>query len=166
MVGPRQARMVTPVAPPGIIDRPRLLSIVDRRPVVVLVGMAGYGKSTLSALRSKPLTMVDSLPDVLYESAAPLNLDLDNLEHLAASPASTRVVDPVLRWAPTNMRVGIATSRPAAATAAPSLEDRSPPRSHHHLSTRVPSKTWPHAAERRRPVSFASKGALTRTPHQ
>ncbi len=53
MVGPRQARMSTPLPSPGIIDRPRLLSLIDRRPVVVLAGMAGYGKSTLLAAAAR-----------------------------------------------------------------------------------------------------------------
>ena len=162
MVGPRQARMATPLRPPGIIDRPRLSSLIDRRPVVVLVGMAGYGKSTLlaaaarrqrdsgaalwltvddsdrdplrlvsdlitaaslsgldelgadleplraSALRAEPLTLVDALLEVLYDSAVPLTLVLDDLQHLSESKASAHVVDHVLRWAPANMHIAIA----------------------------------------------------------
>ena len=162
MVGPRQARMSTPLPSPGIIDRPRLLSLIDRRPVVVLAGMAGYGKSTLlaaaarrqrdrgaalwltldesdrepvhlvsdlltaaslsgldelgagleplraSALRAEPLTLVDSLLEMLYDTAVPLTLVLDDLQHLAESKDSVRVIDHVLRWAPANMRIAIA----------------------------------------------------------
>ncbi|WP_020144342.1 LuxR C-terminal-related transcriptional regulator [Terracoccus sp. 273MFTsu3.1] len=33
----------------GVIDRPRLVPLLDRRPVAVLAGMAGFGKSTLLA---------------------------------------------------------------------------------------------------------------------
>lgn len=162
MVGPRQARMTTPLPAPGIIDRPRLAQLIDRRPVVVLAGMAGYGKSTLlaaaarrqrgngaalwltvdesdrepvrlvsdlvtaaslsgldalgaaleplraSALRAEPRTLVDALLEVLYDSAVPLTLVLDDLQHLAESKASARVIDHVLRWAPANMRIAIA----------------------------------------------------------
>lgn len=162
MVGPRHARMSTPSPSPGIIERPHLLSLVDRRPVVVLAGMAGYGKSTLlaaaarrqadhgaalwltvdesdrepvhlvsdlltaaglsgldelgagleplraSALRAEPLTLVDSLLELLYDTAVPLTLVLDDLQHLAESKASVRVIDHVLRWAPANMRIAIA----------------------------------------------------------
>ena len=154
--------MSTPSPSPGIIDRPRLLSLIDRRPVVVLAGMAGYGKSTLlaaaarrqqdrgaalwltldesdrepvrlvsdlltaaglsgldelsagleplraSALRAEPLTMVDSLLEELYDTAVPLTLVLDDLQHLSESKASARVIDHVLRWAPANMRIAIA----------------------------------------------------------
>jgi LuxR family maltose regulon positive regulatory protein len=154
--------MSTPLRPPGIIDRPHLLTLIDRRPVVVLAGMAGYGKSTLlaaaarrqsdrgaalwltvdesdrepvrlvsdlltaaslsgldglgagleplraSALRAEPLTLVDSLLELLYDTAVPLTLVLDDLQHLAESKASVRVIDHVLRWAPVNMRIAIA----------------------------------------------------------
>ena len=40
-------RMTPPVPSPGIIDRARLAPLLDGQPVVVLAGMAGYGKSTL-----------------------------------------------------------------------------------------------------------------------
>src|SRR6476469_10030494 len=53
MVGPRQARTSTPLRPPAIIARPHLLTLIDRRPVVVLAGMAGYGKSTLLAAAAR-----------------------------------------------------------------------------------------------------------------
>ena len=46
MVAPRQLRM-TPPAQSGIIDRARLAPLLDGQPVVVLAGMAGYGKSTV-----------------------------------------------------------------------------------------------------------------------
>ena len=49
MVGPRHARMSMPPPAPGAIDRPRLTVLVDQRPVTVLAGMAGFGKSTLLA---------------------------------------------------------------------------------------------------------------------
>src|SRR6476620_9666801 len=48
-VAPRQQRLTPPTASTGIIDRPRLTPLIDGRPVVVLAGMAGYGKSTLLA---------------------------------------------------------------------------------------------------------------------
>src|SRR6478609_11449663 len=162
MTGARQARMTVPVSPPGVIDRAHLMPRLASRPVVVLAGMAGYGKSTLlaaaarrqqdrgaalwltldesdrepvrlvsdlltaaglsgldelsagleplraSALRAEPLTMVDSLLEELYDTAVPLTLVLDDLQHLAESKASARVIDHVLRWAPANMRIAIA----------------------------------------------------------
>src|SRR3954451_10859068 len=47
MVGPRHARMTVPVTSSGVIDRPRLIPLLDGWPVSVLAGMAGFGKSTL-----------------------------------------------------------------------------------------------------------------------
>lgn len=47
MVAPRQLRMTPPAQSPGIIDRARLAPLLDGQPVVVLAGMAGYGKSTV-----------------------------------------------------------------------------------------------------------------------
>jgi len=41
--------MTLPLPSAGVIDRPRLDPLLDRRPVVVLAGMAGFGKSTLLA---------------------------------------------------------------------------------------------------------------------
>ena len=49
MVGLRQARMTPPLPSAHTIGRPRFALFVDQRPVVVLSGMAGYGKSTLLA---------------------------------------------------------------------------------------------------------------------
>ena len=49
MPGPRQARMTLPLPSAGVIDRPRLVPLLDERPVAVLAGMAGFGKSTLLA---------------------------------------------------------------------------------------------------------------------
>lgn len=49
MVGPRHARMTPPVTSAGLIDRPHLMQVLDVRPVTVLAGMAGFGKSTLLA---------------------------------------------------------------------------------------------------------------------
>ena len=49
MPGPRHARMTLPLPSAGVIDRPRLIPLLDRRPVAVLAGMAGFGKSTLLA---------------------------------------------------------------------------------------------------------------------
>jgi LuxR family maltose regulon positive regulatory protein len=49
MVSPRQLRMTPPGASVGIVERSRLLPLLVARPVTVLVGMAGYGKSTLLA---------------------------------------------------------------------------------------------------------------------
>lgn len=162
MVGPRHARMTTPPPSPGIIERVRLAPLLHSRPVVVLAGMAGYGKSTLlgavapklqnggatlwltvddsdrdpvrlvsdlmtaaslsgvdelgaaleslrvPALRAEPLTLVDSLLEVLYEAGVPLTLVLDDVQHLIRSEGSTWVIDHILRWAPANMRVAIA----------------------------------------------------------
>src|SRR6478736_6946585 len=162
MVGPRHARMTAPMPSAHTIDRARLVPLIDHRPVVVLAGMAGYGKSTLlaaasrrqqvkgaaiwlevddsdrapvrlvadlitavglsgieemgadleplraSALRAEPLTLVDSLLEVLYDAAVPLTLVLDDLQHLSESKASAHVVDHVLRWAPANMHIAIA----------------------------------------------------------
>lgn len=162
MVGPRHARMTTPSPAPGTIERVRLAPLLHSRPVVVLAGMAGYGKSTLlgavapqlqdggatlwltvddtdrdpvrlvsdlmtaasltgvdaldatlaslraPALRAEPLTLVDSLLEVLYEAGVPLTLVLDDVQHLVRSDSSTQVIDHVLRWAPANMRVAIA----------------------------------------------------------
>ncbi|HET9633786.1 MAG TPA: hypothetical protein VFP73_15410, partial [Terrabacter sp.] len=53
MVGPRQARMTPPLPSAHTIARSRLAPLVDRRPVVVLAGMAGYGKSTLLAAAAR-----------------------------------------------------------------------------------------------------------------
>lgn len=39
--------MTLPLPSAGVIDRPRLVPLLDRRPVAVLAGMAGFGKSTL-----------------------------------------------------------------------------------------------------------------------
>ncbi|MGN6523290.1 MAG: hypothetical protein ACTHMZ_08850 [Actinomycetes bacterium] len=154
--------MTPPLASAHTIDRPRLVPLIDRRPVVVLAGMAGYGKSTLlaeaarrqqehgvaiwltlddsdrapvrlvsdlvtaagmsnleatgadlaplreSTLRAEPLTLVDSLLEVLYDAAVPSTLVLDDLQDLTGSPASASLVDHVLRWAPANMRIAIA----------------------------------------------------------
>lgn|GEM_PF-2607949 len=47
MVGPRHARMSVPLPSAGAIDRLRLTPLLERRPVTVLSGMAGFGKSTL-----------------------------------------------------------------------------------------------------------------------
>ena len=49
VVGPRQARMTPPETSAGLIDRPHLMQVLDVRPVTVLAGMAGFGKSTLLA---------------------------------------------------------------------------------------------------------------------
>src|SRR4051812_33281897 len=49
MAGPRHARMTVPLPSAGVIDRPRLTPLLDRRPVAVLAGIAGFGKSTLLA---------------------------------------------------------------------------------------------------------------------
>src|SRR6476620_8673119 len=53
MTGARQARMTVPVSPPGVIDRAHLMPRLASRPVVVLSGMAGYGKSTLLAAAAR-----------------------------------------------------------------------------------------------------------------
>jgi LuxR family maltose regulon positive regulatory protein len=49
MVAPRQLRMTPPGASVGLIERPGLVPLMEARPVTVLAGMAGYGKSTLLA---------------------------------------------------------------------------------------------------------------------
>jgi len=49
MPGPRHARMTVPLPSPGVVDRQRLIPLVDQSPVAVLAGMAGFGKSTLLA---------------------------------------------------------------------------------------------------------------------
>src|SRR6478609_4433454 len=49
MVAPRQLRMTPPGASMGLIERPGLVAMVEARPVTVLAGVAGYGKSTLLA---------------------------------------------------------------------------------------------------------------------
>ncbi|WP_323098529.1 LuxR C-terminal-related transcriptional regulator [Intrasporangium sp. YIM S08009] len=144
------------------IDRARLVPLIDHRPVVVLAGMAGYGKSTLlaaasrrqqvngaaiwldvddsdrspvrlvadlitavglsgleelganleplraSALRAEPLTLVDSLLEVLYDAALPLTLVLDDLQDLTGSRGSIQIIDHILKWAPANMRIAVA----------------------------------------------------------
>ena len=69
---------------------------------------AGLEPLRASALRAEPLTLVDSLLEMLYDTAVPLTLVLDDLQHLAESKASVRVIDHVLRWAPANMRIAIA----------------------------------------------------------
>src|SRR5690348_7889382 len=53
MVVPRHARMAVPSLSAHTIDRARLVPLIDHRPVVVLAGMAGYGKSTLLAAASR-----------------------------------------------------------------------------------------------------------------
>jgi LuxR family maltose regulon positive regulatory protein len=161
MVAPRKPRMIAPEPPSGIIDRPRLALLVDERPVTVLAGMAGYGKSTVlaaaarrhrehgaaawltlddtdkdpvrlvgdlvaaaglagvgaltnpveqiraSSLRAEPLALLDTLLESLYDSASPILLALDDVQHLAGSSASTEIIDHLLRWAPTNLRISI-----------------------------------------------------------
>ena len=162
MVGPRHARMTIPSPSAHTIERARLVPLIDNRPVVVLAGMAGYGKSTLlaaasrrqqvkgaaiwlgvddsdrapvrlvsdlvtavglsgleelgtdleplraSALRAEPLTLVDSLLEVLYDAALPLTLVLDDLQDLTGAKGSIQVIDHILRWAPANMRIAVA----------------------------------------------------------
>src|SRR6478735_843131 len=162
MVGPRHARMTAPMPSAHTIDRARLVPLIDHRPVVVLAGMAGYGKSTLlaaasrrqqvkgaaiwlevddsdrapvrlvadlitavglsgieemgadleplraSALRAEPLTLVDSLLEVLYDAALPLTLVLDDLQDLTGSKGSIQIIDHILKWAPANMRIAVA----------------------------------------------------------
>ncbi|TQM57966.1 LuxR C-terminal-related transcriptional regulator [Humibacillus xanthopallidus] len=49
MVVPRQLRMTPPGVSVGLIERPRLATLMEARPVTVLAGVAGYGKSTLLA---------------------------------------------------------------------------------------------------------------------
>ncbi|HET7801494.1 MAG TPA: LuxR C-terminal-related transcriptional regulator [Humibacillus xanthopallidus] len=53
MVAPRQVRMTPPGASAGLIERPGLVPLMDARPVTVLAGMAGYGKSTLLAAAAR-----------------------------------------------------------------------------------------------------------------
>lgn len=47
MTGPRHARLMIPSVATHTIERAGLVPLVDQPPVVVLAGMAGYGKSTL-----------------------------------------------------------------------------------------------------------------------
>ena len=162
MVGPRHARLTAPSPAAHTIERGRLVPFIDHRHVVVLVGMAGYGKSTLlaatarrqqvegaaiwlgvddsdrspvrlvadlitavdlagleelgadleplraSGLRAEPLALVDSLLEVLYQAALPLTLVLDDVQDLTGSPGSIQVVDHILKWAPTNLRIAVA----------------------------------------------------------
>ena len=108
MVGPRHARMTTPPPAPGIIERPRLVPLLHSRPVVVLAGMAGYGKSTLlSAVASRPpaggatlwLTVDDSDRDpVCLVSDLMTAASLSGPDDLVATVESLRV--PALRAEP------------------------------------------------------------------
>ena len=52
--------------------------------------------------------MVDALLEVLYDSAGPILLALDDVQHLSGSTASTAIIDHLLRWVPANLRVVIA----------------------------------------------------------
>ena len=162
MVGPRHARMAVPSPSAHTIERVGLADLIDQRPVVVLAGMAGYGKSTLlaeacrrqqvkgaaiwlgvddsdrapvrlvsdlvtavglsgleelgadleplrsSALRAEPLTLVDSVLEVLYGTALPLTLVLDDLQEITGATGSMQVIDHVLKWAPANMSIAVA----------------------------------------------------------
>jgi len=154
--------MAVPSPASQLIERAHLADVIEDRPVVVLAGMAGYGKSTLladvsrrqqvkgatiwlgvddsdrspvrlvadlvtavslsgieelgadlgplraSALRAEPLTLVDSLLEVLYDAAVPLALVLDDLQDLTGAPGSIQVIDHVLKWAPANLRIAVA----------------------------------------------------------
>jgi LuxR family maltose regulon positive regulatory protein len=153
--------MTPPESSVGLIERPCLVELTEARPVTVLAGVAGYGKSTLlaaaaqrrppggtvwltlddtdkdpvrlvgdlitavtvagiepitdrveqlrvSSLRAEPLSLIDSLLEVLYDSAQSHLLVLDDLQHLAGSGASATIVDHLLRWAPANLRISMA----------------------------------------------------------
>ena len=97
------------------------LDASDRAPVrlvsdlVVAAGMSnleatGADLTPLheSTLRAEPLTLVDSLLEVLYDAAVPSTLVIDDLQHLSGAPTAAALVDHVLRWAPANMRIAIA----------------------------------------------------------
>jgi LuxR family transcriptional regulator, maltose regulon positive regulatory protein len=163
MVSPRHLRMTPPRPPAHLINRPRLVPLLDGRPVVVLAGTAGYGKTTLvtaaarrqqdvgstlwltlndadrnptrlvsdlltsagaaglpaladpveqlraASARTQPVPLLDSLLEVLYDHAGSLLLALDDLHRLSGSTEAVAVVDHLLRWAPDNMRITIAT---------------------------------------------------------
>ncbi|WP_404387090.1 LuxR C-terminal-related transcriptional regulator [Humibacillus xanthopallidus] len=61
-----------------------------------------------ASLRAEPLALVDSLLEVLYDSAGPILLALDDVQHLSGSPAATAIIDHLLRWVPANLRVVLA----------------------------------------------------------
>ena len=154
-----QARLAAPVSANGIIPRSRLFDRLSSRPVIVVAGMAGYGKSCLvsswltereppgsiawltldvgdqdpgrlasdllAALRASrgqalttaleglhapplfadPLRFVDSMQEALYDSAAPLTLVLDDVQHVSSSNRALEIIDHFLQWAPTSARV-------------------------------------------------------------
>ncbi|HET6667457.1 MAG TPA: hypothetical protein VFG98_09275, partial [Intrasporangium sp.] len=93
-------------------DRDPVRLVSDLMTAAKLSGLDELGATVeslrVAALRAEPLTLVDSLLEVLYEAGMPLTLVLDDLQHLIRSEGSTRVIDHVLRWAPANMRVAIA----------------------------------------------------------
>ena len=97
------------------------LDDVDKDPVHLVsdlleaTGRAGIdavseplGRLRDASLRAEPLALVDSLLEVLYDSAGPILLALDDVQHLSGSPASTAIIDHLLRWVPANLRVVLA----------------------------------------------------------
>lgn len=162
MIAASPARLTPPLRPTAVLSRPRLFARLDRRPVVVVAGMAGFGKSTLlsswvaetkpmghvawltlddsdtdpfrlvadvlAAVRlagpgplatafeslqappfpADPLALVDSLLEGLYACSDSLTLVLDDMQYLSGSPNSLRVVDHLLRWAPSGTTVALA----------------------------------------------------------
>lgn len=143
---PRNGRFLPPAAPPQVLDRPRLLARVGARPVTVVVGAAGYGKSALVSswlARSAPVGAVAWLTldasdrdpgrlaaDLLAagrttEAEVPLVLVLDDVQQLAASRTALEMVDHLVRWAlPSTRVVLLARSVPPLRLQRLRLEDR------------------------------------------
>src|SRR6478736_849102 len=142
MVGPRHARMAVPSPASQLIERAHLADVIEDRPVVVLAGMAGYGKSTLLAdvSRRQQVKGATIWLGVDDSDRSPVRLvadlvtavSLSGIEELGADLGPRRAADPGRLAARGALRrgsaVGTRARRPAGPHRRPGLDPGDRPR--------------------------------------